>query len=81
MQNCSARQEIVLLHPTGLAFNSYETEVLCRSSLRNSPKKKSRKEQYLARKQGKNEDPRNYYTEKLRLWVQAIYTLQLTGTW
>ena len=27
--------------------------------------------EYLARKQSRNEDARKYYTDKLRLWVQA----------
>ena len=29
------------------------------------------KQEYTARKQGRNEDPGKYYTDKLRLWIQA----------
>ena len=33
--------------------------------------KEGRKQDYLARKQGRNEDPRKFYTVNQRLWVQA----------
>jgi len=67
-------QETVLLQPSGLAFENYETGELFEELLKKFAQEKDeegRKQEYVARKQGRNEDPRKYYTDKLRLWVQA----------
>ena len=70
----SARQEIVLLQPDGLAFENYEIAEFFQELLKKFAQEKDeegRKLEYLARKQTRNEDARKYYTDKLRLWVQA----------
>ena len=70
----STRQEIVLLQPDGLAFDNYETGEFFQELLKKFAQEKveeGKKMEYLARKQFKNEDVRKYYTDKLRLWVQA----------
>jgi len=59
----------MLLHPTGLRFENYETGVFFMELLKKFSQEKdeeSRKQEYLARKQGTNEDPRKYFTDKLR---------------
>ena len=66
----SAVQEIVLLQPDGLAFESYETAEFFQEILKKFAQEKDeegRKLEYLARKQARNEDARKYYTYKLRL--------------
>ena len=70
----STRQEVVLLQPDGLAFDNYETGEFFQELLKKFAQEKveeGKKMEYLARKQFKNEDVRKYYTDKLRLWVQA----------
>ena len=70
----SARQEIVLLQPEGLALESYEIAEFFQELLKKFAQEKDeegRKLEYLARKQARNEDARKYYIDKLRLWVQA----------
>ena len=70
----SARQEIVLLQPDGLAFDNYEIEEFFQELLKKFAHEKdeaSRKMEYMSRKQSRNEDARKYYIDKLRLWVQA----------
>ena len=65
---------MVLLLPTGLAFKNYETGVFFRELLKKFSQEKDeegQKQEYLARKQGRDEDPSKYYTDKMRLWVQA----------
>jgi hypothetical protein len=59
----------MLLHPTGLRFENYETGVFFMELLKKFSQEKdeeSRKQEYLARKQGTNEDPGKYFTDKLR---------------
>ena len=78
----TARQERVLLHPSGLAFAKYETgefftELL--KKLLQEKDKKGQKQEVVARKQGRNEDPRKFYMDKMILWVQA-YT-PANGVW
>ena len=73
----SARQEIVLLQPDGLAFENYETAEFFQELLKKFAQllkkfaqekdEEGRKLEYLARKQARNEDARKYYTYKLRL--------------
>ena len=70
----SARQEIVLLQPEGQAFGNYETGEFFTELLKKFSYEKDeegKKQEYNARKQTKNEDPRKYFTDKMRLWVQA----------
>ena len=70
----AARQEVVLLQPDGLAFDNYETGEFYQELLKKFAQEKDeegRKMEYLARKQSRNEDTRKYFTDKLRLWVQA----------
>ena len=69
-----AVQEIVLLQPSELAFDNYETGEFFTELLKKFSQEKDeegRIQEYTNRKQGRNEDPRKYYTDKLRLWVQA----------
>ncbi len=78
----TARQERVLLHPSGLAFAKYETgefftELL--KKLLQEKDKKGQKQEVVARKQGRNADPRKFYMDKMILWVQA-YT-PANGVW
>ena len=66
----SARQEIVLLQPEGLAFENYEIAEFFQELLKKFAQEKDeegRKLEYLARKQARNEDVRKYYIDKLRL--------------
>ena len=71
----SGRQEIIVLsQPEGLALESYEIEEFFTELLKKFTQEKDkegRKQEYIARKQERNKDPWNYYTDKLRLWVQA----------
>ena len=69
-----AQSEIVLLKPDGLAFNSYKIGEFFRELLKIFTQEKDeegRKMEYLTRRQARNEDARQYYTDKLRLFVQA----------
>ena len=69
-----AVQETVLLQPSGLAFENYETGEFFTELLKKFSQEKDeegRIHEYVNWKQGRNEDPRKYYTDKLRLWVQA----------
>ena len=53
---------------------NYETGVLFAELLKKVSQEKSekkRKQQYLDRKQGRDEDPRKYYADKMKLWEQA----------
>ena len=70
----SARLEIVMLQPEGLALENYETGEFFTELLKKFSQEKDeegRKQEYTARKQEQNKDPRKYYTDKMRLWVQA----------
>ena len=69
-----AQSEIVLLKPDGLAFDNYEIGEFFQELLNKFTHKKNeegRKMEYLQRRQARNEDARQYYTDKLRLFVQA----------
>ena len=69
-----ARQEIVLLQPPGAAFEHFEIGEFFAELLKKFSQEKDeegRKQEYMTRKQGRNEDPRKYYTDKMRLWIQA----------
>ena len=58
----SARQEILLLLPTGLEFKNYDTGVFFMKLLKKFSQEKyeeGRKQEYLARKQGREKIPRN----------------------
>ena len=69
-----AQSEIVLLKPDGLAFDNYEIGEFFQELLKKFTHKKDeegRKMEYLQRRQARNEDARQYYTDKLRLFVQA----------
>ena len=71
-----AQSEIVLLKPDGLAFNSYKIGEFFRELLKIFTQEKDeegRKMEYLTRRQARNEDARQYYTDKLRLFVQAYH--------
>ena len=71
----SARQEIELLQPDGLAFDNYEVgelyQELLKKKFAHEKDEESRKMEYMSRKQSRNENARKYYIDKLRLWVQA----------
>ena len=75
--NCitgKAQSDIVLLKPDGLAFNSYKIGEFFQELLKKFTHKKDkegRKMEYLYRRQAINEDAPQYYTDKLRLFVQA----------
>ena len=78
----TARQERVLLHPSGLAFANYGTGEFFTELLKKflqEKDKKGQKQEVVARKQGRNEDPRKCYMDKMILWVQA-YT-PVNGAW
>ena len=69
-----AQSEIVLLKPDGLAYDNYEIGEFFQELLKKFTLEKDeegRKMEYLARRQARNEDARQYYTDKLRLFVQA----------
>ena len=69
-----AQSEIVLLKPDGLAFDNYEIGEFFQELLKKFTHEKDeegRKMEYLQRRQMRNEDARQYYTDKLRLFVQA----------
>ena len=69
-----AQSEIVLLRPDGLALDSYEIDEFFQELLKKFTHEKDeegRKIEYMARRQARNEDARQYYTDKLRLFVQA----------
>ena len=69
-----AQSEIVLLKPDGLAFDNYKIGEFFQELLKKFTHKKDkevRKMECLARRQARNEDARQYYTDKLRLFVQA----------
>ena len=61
--------------PIGLAFKNYETGVLFLTKLlkKFSEEKgeKGQKQEYLARKQGRDEDLSKYYTDKKCLWEKT----------
>ena len=69
-----AQSEIVLLKPDGLAIDNYEIGEFFQELLKKFTHKQDeegRKMEYLQRRQMRNEDARQYYTDKLRLFVQA----------
>ena len=69
-----AQSEIVLLRPDGLALDSYKIVEFFQELLKKFTHEKDeegRKMEYMARRQARNEDARHYYTDKLRLFVQA----------
>ena len=69
-----AQSEIVLLKPDGLAFDNYEIGEFFQELLKKFTHEKGeegRKMEYMATRQARNEDARQYYTDKLRLFVQA----------
>ena len=69
-----AQSKIILLKPNGLAFDNYEIGELFQKLLKKFTHEKDeegRKMEYLQRRQARNEDARQYYTDKLRLFVQA----------
>lgn len=69
-----AQQEIVILQPEGLVFNSLERGEFFQELLRkfsHEKDKEGRKMEYISRNQSRNEDARKYYIDKLRLWVQG----------
>ena len=69
-----AQSEIVLLKPDGFAFDSYKIGEIFPELLKKFTHEKDeegRKMKYLARRQASNEDARQYYMDKLRLFVQA----------
>ena len=66
-----AQSEIVLLKPDGLAFDNYEIGEFLLKKFTHEKDEESRKMEYLQRRQMRNEDARQYYTDKLRLFVQA----------
>ena len=69
-----AQSEIILLKPDGLAFDNYEIGEFFQELLKKFTHEKDEegwKMEYLQRRQMRNEDARQYYTDKLRLFVQA----------
>jgi hypothetical protein len=69
-----AQSEIELLKPDGLALDNYEIGEFFQELLKKLTHEKDeegRKMEYLHRRQARNEDARQYYTDKLRLFVQA----------
>ena len=73
------KQEIMLLQPSGLDFENCETGEFFTEFLKQLSQEKDEedwKQEYFARKQERNEDPRKYYTDKLRLWEQAYAPAQ-----
>ena len=69
-----AQSEIVLLKPDGLAFDNYDIGEFFQELLKKFTHEKDeegRKMEYMQRRQARNEDARQYYTDKLRLFVQA----------
>jgi len=69
-----AQFKIILLKPDGLAFDNYEIGEFFQELLKKFTHEKdeeSRKMEYMQRRQARNEDARQYYTDKLRLFVQA----------
>ena len=66
----SARQEIMEPTGSGLAFENYETGEFFTEMLKKFSQEKDKeawKQEYTARKQRRNEDPRKYCTDKLEL--------------
>ena len=64
----------LLLKPDGLAFDNYEIGEFFQELLKKFTQEKDekgRKMEYLHRRQARNEDARQFYTDKLRLFVQA----------
>ena len=56
------------------AFDNYETGEFFTELLKKFSQEKDKqgqKHEYTARNQGRNEDPKKYYTDNLRLWIQA----------
>ena len=69
-----AQSEIVLLRPDGLPFQNYEIGEFFQEPLKKFTHEKDeegRKMVYMVRRQARNEDARQYYTDKLRLFLQA----------
>ena len=63
-----------MLKPDGLAFNNYKIGEFFQELLKKFNHEKDeegRKMEYLQRRQARNEDARQYYTDKLRLFMQA----------
>ena len=62
------------MKPDGLAFDNYEIGEFFQELLKEFTHEKDeegRKMEYLQRRQARNEDARQYYTDKLRLFMQA----------
>jgi len=69
-----AQLEIVLLRPDGLAFDSYKIGEFFQELLKkftHEKEEEGRKMEYMARRQARNKDARQYYTDKLRLFLQV----------
>ena len=69
-----AQSEIVLLRPDGLPFQNYEIGEFFQEPLKKFTHEKDeegRKMEYMVRRQARNEDARQYYTDKLQLFLQA----------
>ena len=69
-----AQCKVVLLKPDGLAFDNYEIGEFFQELLKKFTHKKDkegRKMENLQRRQARNENARQYYKDKLRLFVQA----------
>ena len=65
-----AQSEIVLLKPDGLAFDNYKIGEFFQELLKkftHEKDKEGRKMEYLARRQARSENARQYYTDKLIL--------------
>ena len=63
-----AQSEIVLLKPDGLAFDNYEIGEFLQELLKkftHEKDKEGRKMKYLARRQARSDDARQYYKDKL----------------
>ena len=62
------------MKPDGLAFDNYEIGEFFQELLKKFTHEKDEegwKMEYMAKRQARNEDARQYYTDKLRLFVQA----------
>ena len=69
-----SQSEIVLLSPDGLGFENYEIGEFFQELLKKFTHEKDeegRKMESMSQKQARNEDAWQYYTDKLRLFVQS----------
>ena len=69
-----AQSEIVLLRPDGLPFQNYEIGEFSQELLKKFTHEKDEegwKMEYMVRRQARNEDARQYYTNKLQLFLQT----------